>query len=325
MAKLIPKILYFILIVLSTFLIISYSEANKIEKFLISQTNSSRESDLDLIQTVALTYSNKKNDSYIYEDPLFDEKYELRDSEGEIVYSFNLVMYRYIEVEGKKKNNSLAIILNNLMVFDENKVLDDTTNPIIDIDMNYERSFMINDKEFSSSKERFQHYVGTKKSLLLFNYEYLKDSVSYINIKDITFKYLVKGDSYVTMLTLLNSDISDIVIKDSLGNEVNRELNTITSDKITLPSIDLNEIKSDSKYYYNNTLKKKLSSYNTEYVKNILLELLFVIPLTYFLFFHKEVMLIRERKKDEENRRISTIKEELVKKEEEKKWKKYYT
>lgn len=299
------KALYFILIVLVTFITISFAEVNKLEKYLKKKEAISSSDNYELIQNLTITKNNKYPKAYIYKDPLFNESYTLKDDDGEVVYSFDLYLYKYIESAKRKNNNGLAIILKNLNIFDDSKTLLESQQPLIDIDISY-------DDEVKTTKENhFASIYPRDTFVLLINYDLLIVNDSYVNIKDITFKYETKGSVFKDLITLKNEDISDATIKDKLG-DVNRDIKVLESNNIIDDNININNIKNDSNYIHNSNLKKDLNKENSIYIKYIFIELLFVIPITYFLFFHKDVLRLRKIKKEEKAKRIKKIKKDLI-------------
>lgn len=299
------KALYFILIVLVTFITISFAEVNKLEKYLKKKEAISSSDNYELIQNLTITKNNKYPKAYIYKDPLFNESYTLKDDDGEVVYSFDLYFYKYIESAKRKNNNGLAIILKNLNIFDDSKTLLESQQPLIDIDISY-------DDEVKTTKENhFASIYPRDTFVLLINYDLLIVNDSYVNIKDITFKYETKGSVFKDLITLKNEDISDATIKDKLG-DVNRDIKVLESNNIIDDNININNIKNDSNYIHNSNLKKDLNKENSIYIKYIFIELLFVIPITYFLFFHKDVLRLRKIKKEEKAKRIKEIKKDLI-------------
>lgn len=305
MMKKIMKTLYFILIIIVTFITISFSEVNKLEQFLKKKEHVSVANNHELIQNLLITKNNRYPISYIYNDPILKENYTLKDKDNEIFYSFDLYFYKYIESTKRNKNNGLAIILKNLEIYDENKTLLDNQQPVIDIDISYDQPLE------SNNENHFATIYPHNTFVLLINYDMLIVDDVYVNIKDITFKYETKGSVFKNLITLKNEDLSNATIKDDLG-DVNRDLKVIETEKIIKENINIDEIKNDNNYINNKTLKKDLNKENIIYVKYVFIELLFIIPITYFIFFHKDLMDIRRLRKKEQKQNIEEIKKKLL-------------
>lgn len=323
----IAKVLYFIFIIITTYIVVTVAEVTKIESFIEDQLGIIKESsysDFDLIQTVALTYSNKKNEAYVYKESLFKENYEYLGDNGAVVYKFELVFYKYVESLKKSHSNSLAIIINELEINDSSLFLTDREQPVIDLDIEYDKPFYFQNNKFTSSIERFQSYEGLNSYILLINYDFLKTDLGYVNFKTMNFKYRIIGDetSYKPLLTIYNEDLysidEDIVVNDKIKEDINRSLIPLHSDQIVFKNLNIDDIKISDEFYNDKNIKKSLSKKNYYYYKYLGIELLIVLVVTYALFLHKDVMILVNKRKAEKQRQFEEIKKELHKEEENK-------
>lgn len=323
----ISKALYFIFIIIITYILITVAQVSKTESFIEEQLDIlqiSTQRDLDLIQTVSLTYGPKPYEAYIYEKPIFKENYELTNNDGDTIYKFELVFYKYIQANKKENNNFLAMLINDIEINDKSVFLTDREQPVIDIDISYDKSFVFGKQEFDSSVESFQSYEGLNSHILLINYNFFKTDNSYVNFKQIDFKYRILAEelTYKPLLTLYNEDYfddsSDVIITDSIKSDINRSLKSVHSDFIVFHGQDLESLKLTSDFYHDNSIKKRLAKNNIYYVKYLGSEFIVVLIITYLLFFHKDVMVIVNNRRSEKKRKVAEMKSKLLKKEEEK-------
>lgn len=322
----ISKVLFFIFVIITTYIVISFAEVSKIESFIEDQkgliSSSGEYYDYELIQTTSLTYTNKKYEAYIYKEPLFKEHFEYKDNSDKLIYEFDLVFYKYIESYKKVNNSSLAIIINNLVINDEQIFLSDRENPVIDLDIEYDQPFIYSNHEYSKSIERFQPFEGLNSYILLINYGVLKNNDGFVNFKNMNFKYRVLGDdtTYKPLLSLYNEDFYNdeepFDIEDSISSDINRSLKTIHSSNVVFTDSDLNALKLTSDFYHNVNNSKALSKKNFYYFKYLGIELSIVLVVTYFLFLHKDVMILVRNKKMNKQKEIELLKQKLKEDEE---------
>ena len=111
--------------------------------------------------------------------------------------------------------------------------------------------------------------------------------------------YRTEFDYNRSILTLSNSDLEPINTSGVFDENFNRDIKNVTYENINIfNNFTLDELKNNENFFFNENLTKILSSYNKYYFYSLGIEFLIVIPLTYFLFIHKDFKNYLKKRKN---------------------------
>ena len=290
MKKNIPIILFFIFVVIATFLTSYFAEAAKVSSFMEDQKELYSNDYNFLIQKSIIAYYRDKTDAYVLKSPVYAINHE------EDLNKLEFVVKSYMSFNKNSTNKGVAFIIQNISVDDVFGLLDDHGQPIIDVKIYYSSSFVYNEKEFIFSTETFVPVSDTGVGLFFIDYEILRDiNNEYVEINKLEFFY--RTDSNPKLFLSLDGANDGFIEAMSINNVLFNE--SFPNDLI----------------YHNNSLIKKYKSFNSYYFKYLSIEAIIVIVILYFSFFHKDVMKKYRSKKYKQQELYNTLK---TKKEKEK-------
>lgn len=259
------------------------------------------ESNYELIQTTTLTRYNDKTNSIIKMEPLFEEYYESDNKE----ISFNLSFYTFLEFRKNNSNVALAVVINDLKVNAFDALKAENNRPIIDAKIHFNEPLIYEGNSYDFSEETFLNVFDSSHTILLFNYDFLVGSNGPLNIKKIELSYRTTLNINKSLLTLSNSDLEDISYDGFFNNTYNRNINNVTYESAnTFEDFTVEELQNNDSFYFNSELTKILKKFNSIYFYSLGIEFLIILPLTYFLFIHKDFknyLLNKKYKRKEEN------------------------
>jgi len=280
-----PKVLYFIFIIVVTFFVTNYAESTKVLNFSDAREEYMLESNYELIQTTTLTRHNNNTNAIIKIEPLFNEKYESADGK----YSFELTFYAYTEFLKNDSNNALSVVLNDLDLTSTDLFISENNKPIIDVKITYDEPLIYEDESYDYSEETFLNVFDSDNTILLFNYDVLKGENGFLNIKSMELSYRTKYNDNRSLLVLSNSELEPLNYEGVFGETFDRDIKSVTYNNVNIfKDFTIEELKNNDNFYFNDQLTKILKSYNKHYFYSLGIEFLIVIPLTYFLFIHKD-------------------------------------
>lgn len=294
------KFLYFVLVLLVTYVVTSYAESTKILKFSDSKQEDMINSNLELIQTTTIIRYNNKTDAIVKIEPLFEETYETANKD----ISFKLSFYSFIEFRKNKVDNGFAIVLNDIKIETLGVLKSSSNQPIIDTKIYYNEPLIYEGKSYPYSEESFLGVFESNNAILMFNYGFLQGENGNLNIKSMELSYRTEHNNNRILLNLFSSDLTTITISDSFDEHYNRDIRNVTYDNVNFfKDFTIDELKSSEDFYFNENLRKELNKFNSIYFTSLGIEFIIVLPLTYFLFIHKDFkkfIINKKYKKKEE-------------------------
>lgn len=298
-------IIYVLLIAFVTYFVSLYTEAQKSVTFLEDKKEEVINNNMDLLSATVIANKGDGTHAYIQSIPLYQESFK-NDKETVEVY-----IYALYEVSSVNKNYSVAILLRNLNIIDDNlyKDPDNYDYTSIKADIKFNQTVSINNSSYNSFSESFTTMYDDTMKLILIDMSRITASTK-LEFSSINIGYQLTNGS-LSRLVALNNPTLEPLLEDKFSSDYNRNINKLNEDFI---NFDLN----DANIYYNNELSKDFLDYNKLYIKNILWLLVVVIPLTYFIFFHKYVYVTLKNKKaiktKQMREKIDALKEEERKK-----------
>lgn len=297
-------ILYIIFIGMATFMVSLYTEAQKRVDFLKDLQSEVEEDNVKLLAATLIANRGDGTNAIIFKEPLYEQHFI--DGEDEV----GLYIYKVAE-NLRSYEHSLAILIRDLNITDTSLLKDEDDYSTIRATIKFNQEITIGQTNKQTFEETFITLYDDTSKLLLINFDRLK-AESTISFESIHIAYDDINYFSRELVTLYNSDLVN-QIPDKFSNTYQRDIKLITSDEIKFLSDEsLSDIKNNIKLYYDATLISKLNKLNSLYLINISLLLLVVIPLTYFIFFHKEVYtrykLKRSAKKELQRQEIEAIK-----------------
>lgn len=297
-------ILYIIFIGMATFMVSLYTEAQKRVDFLKNLQSEVEDDNVKLLAATLVANRGDGTNAIIFKEPLYEQHFI--DGEDEV----GLYIYKVAE-NLRSYEHSLAILIRDLNITDTSLLKDEDDYSTIRATIKFNQEITIGQTNKQTFEETFITLYDDTSKLLLINFDRLK-AESTISFESIHIAYDDINYFSRELVTLYNSDLVN-EIPDKFSNTYQRDIKLITSDEIKFLSDEsLNDIKNNIKLYYDATLISKLNKLNSLYLINISLLLLVVIPLTYFIFFHKEVYtrykLKRSEKKELQRQEIEAIK-----------------
>src|SRR5690606_11352249 len=135
-------------------------------------------------------------------------------------------------------------------------------------------------------------------------------AVSDIEFKRITISYLLTAGLTNVLVDLNNSNLTEVTSNDLFDQTFDRDIINLNHQSIDIHAIyGLSDFRDNEAIYYNSELVPLLMTYNIYYLKNIGIALLILMPITYFIFFHRYVMekinTRRNQKKAEKEEKLA--------------------
>lgn len=304
MSNWIGKIIYILFIGVVSFYVITLAQAAKVLNFMAEQEDTFKANKPELIQSFVISYFADGTNAYVLEEPLYNETFVSSDNNYEITLS----IYNYVIISKQSLSNSLAFIIDDVKVNNASSLKDEHNRPLIDARLMFSEPIIYNSREYSETKETFVWMLGSDVGIFLVNYELLKNSNGYVDISGMEITYRIQNDVTLTLLNLGSNTDPDLMDRD------NRSLDSIKSENINLVDSVGNNHTNDPSIYFNGSTMSLFRSYNKYYFTYIGTLLLFVIPITYFGFFHKVVWRKYKEKKRIKEESLNEFRDKLKEK-----------
>ena len=275
MKKIIPFVLYLIFIGAITFLVSGFGIAERTLDFL-RNTDVDENIKNDVLSKALIGNYNGQKRVYILKDPILiiDKKDE--DTNLELTFHYIIV--------GDERSNEryLAILISKY----ENYNIQNLNINSINLEIKFERDI----SEYNNSKflETFNFINDSRTQLFLLDIKTFHDE-EVIEIESIKFYQRDELLEY-EILNLINSDVY-----------MEKSLTILDNSYVGLEDVKtaLNEQENNlsfENYEYSGQLEEDFRNTTNHLFNYLLIESIIVLPLTYFLFFHKDLMNFIKKK-----------------------------
>jgi len=291
------RIIYIIFIAAVTYLVATFSEASKVVDFLVDRKEELMADDRAMIAATVIANNHNKTDVYVLASPLYEETFE------SITHHVKVSIYPLVEFKNNSGYNSIAILLSHIDIKDDQAIKNDQDEHLIDIQLEFHLNSGTVLGNTNIFKEPMTTLFDNTGRMIVIHYDLLKKPTEVAQLKSIVISYAVSNSIDETFVNLSNSDLIEVTANDIFAGNFNRDIQNASPKNLDILSIyGLEDFQTHSDIYYNDMFISELDSYNYYYLRNIAIELVIVLPITYFLFFHKHLKR-RKREKD----RLKTI------------------
>lgn len=274
-------LIYIMFIMIITYLVVTFAQASIVVDYLKDQENEIHEDPLKLISATAIANTHDGRDVYVLKDPLYKTSF-ISDSTSN---SLSVSIYPFVLFNDDHETDMMAIVVSDFQIDDSNAVLDDDDYHILQAYITFDDTVTINDYEAQTFTETFVTTFDDKMKLLFVDVSLFEHT----NIKDIQFFYPTEQGFEETLVTLSNSELSSINNSGIFDSSFDRDIKEVTVENLAISKVFSNDYETNTFIYYNASWLESLKDYNSYYIKYAIYEMLFVIPLTYLIFFHKQV------------------------------------
>jgi hypothetical protein len=267
-------ILYFLFISIITYINILFGQASQVVYFLEAKQTEVINNTPALLSTVAIANTRGEVDAYVQNTP------HLEVSVQDPTIFASIELYSMVQVKGELQEDYLAIYIKDIQIEDDLVLFDadEDVTILVDIYFNKEVSFT------NSSKRLFQETAMTvynpSNKLVLLPIGSLLTLFPTLQIESLEFSYRQQDLTTRPFLYL------DSEALEGLTPTVMLLSNTIEDSYQGNPIV-----------YYNQDLRKDFQGSIFLLYNHIIWQFIFVIPLTYFIFFHKDIRLKLKRDK----------------------------
>jgi hypothetical protein len=272
---------YIIFIAFITFIIAGYAKANQTVTFLEKQEARIYDVPKDLITATLVANTQGQYDIFIKNEPIAD----LEISQTNVTY--RLMMFSVLLYENDDNYHyEMIILVNDYQNIDPFAFIsDDALALMVDV------AFESNPEGFNQSvfQEQFVQLYDDSMHMYAIDQRYFINDTETTRIERIEIFYPTEGLEISTS-KLINTD----VYKDknlSIPDDNQIDLNTLVKTNTQLDAIEDKET-----WYFNNELNVSFQSYNYFSYVYIGVEILIFIPITYFIFFHKNIKRMKTSK-----------------------------
>lgn len=274
MNKKIPTILYLLLIFIVTYINILFGQASQVVYFLEAKQSEVLNNTPALLSTVAIANTRGEIDAYVQSNPLLD----VFAQDANIFASIEF--YSLVQFKDGIQEDYLAIFIQDISIEDENVFLnaDEDITILVDIYFNQEVSLT------HQSKRLFQETAMTvynpSKKLVLLPIGSLLTLFPTLQIDSLEFSYR-RQDLTNRPFFYLDAEA----------------LEGLTPNVMQLSKTIEDTYENNATIFYNPSLREDYHDTIFLLYNHIIWQFIFVIPLTYFLFFHKALRLKLKRDK----------------------------
>jgi hypothetical protein len=267
-------ILYFLFISIITYINILFGQASQVVYFLEAKQTEVINNTPALLSTVAIANTRGEVDAYVQNTP------HLEVSVQDPTIFASIELYSMVQVKGELQEDYLAIYIKDIQIEDDLVLFDadEDVTILVDIYFNKEVSFT------NSSKRLFQETAMTvynpSNKLVLLPIGSLLTLFPTLQIESLEFSYR-QQDLTTRPFLYLDSEA----------------LEGLTPTVILLSNTIEDSYQGNPIVYYNQDLRKDFQGSIFLLYNHIIWQFIFVIPLTYFIFFHKDIRLKLKRDK----------------------------
>jgi len=272
---------YIIFIAFTTFIIAGYARANQTVTFLENQEARIYDVPKDLITATLVANTQGQYDVFIKNEPIAD----LEISQPNVTYRlmiFSVLLYE----NDDNYHYEMIVLVNDYQNIDPFAFIsDDALALMVDV------AFESNPEGFNQSvfQEQFVQLYDDSMHMYAIDQRYFINDTETTRIERIEIFYPTEGLEISTS-KLINTDVyqdKNLSIPDD--NQI--DLNNLVKTNTQLDAIEDKET-----WYFNNELNVSFQSYNYFSYVYIGVEILIFIPITYFIFFHKNIKRMKTSK-----------------------------
>ena len=295
------------LVGLVTYIVITFAQIAKVKNFVKDQSDDLILSHERLIQSFVIANYADGTDAFVLKEPLFQENFTSNDES----FKLNFNVYNYVTLIDNAKVDSLAFVITDLTIGDENAYLDGQGRPIIDAKLYLSDPIVYNGRQYYETQETFVWFLDLNIGLFLVNYDIFIEENYIIDIEGIEISYRLNEEASANSLLVGLGSKNE---PDKMVAENNRDITSIHYENINLASsITGDSYINNELIYYDEGLTKLFNRYNYVYINYIGILVVFLIPITYFIFFHKHLKRKYAIRKNEKEKELNVFIENLNK------------
>jgi hypothetical protein len=281
MGKVIGISSYIIFIAFVTFIVAGYARANQTVTFLENQETKIYNSPKDLIIATLIANSQGQYDIYIKEEPImFIQKNEpnysyeffmmpvlLYESDQKYQYELVMLITQYENRDASAFMNNEALNLDSTITFEKN--LESLSQNIFN-----EQWIQLYDDSMHMYAISQDYFLNVENDNL-------------IERMDVRYKTTITN---VIILTLIHTEAyqdKEIPLPSLYDGDLRY---------INLSQLQLSSLNDKDTWYQNRSLLNEFHSYQYMTILYLGIEILIIIPITYFIFFHKQLKKLRNHK-----------------------------
>jgi len=265
---------YFLLILLITYINILFGQASQVVYFLEANQADVFNNTPALLSTVSIANARGEIDAYVQSSPLIDVTVQNAN------ISASLEMYSLVQFHNEAYQDFLAIILEDITIEDDTVFLDTDEDMTILVDIYFNQEVSLIDQAKRLFQETAMTVYNPSKKLVLLPIGSLLTLFPTLRIESLEFSYRRQDLTNQSFLYL-----------DSQALEV------LTPIHLQLSQSIANSYEDNPNIFYNPFLRKDYQDTIFLLYNHIIWQFIFVIPITYFLFFHKALKLKLKRDK----------------------------
>jgi hypothetical protein len=279
------RIIYIIFIGSITFVVATFSEAAKVVNFLQDNEVVLKENKQALIAATVIANEHNGTDVYVLKDPLYQQTFEQTST------SLTVSIYPLVKFKEGLSTNAIAILVTDLDIKDTLAKTDDNDEHIIYTELVFDRDLDVSNADKRLFTEYMTPLFDNSGRMIIINQDVLMTSSGQAIFQTLSFSYEVQSGDKITVVVLANSNLVTDQPSDIFDQSIPRDIAALTEENLDLVTqFGTENLTQNTAIYYDASWLEKLNSYNYIYVRNVLIEFAIVLPITYFLFFHKYVL-----------------------------------
>lgn len=279
------RIIYIIFIGAITFVVATFSEAAKVVNFLQDNEVVLKENKQALIAATVIANEHNGTDVYVLKDPLYQQTFEQPST------SLTVSIYPLVKFKEGLSMNAIAILVTDLDIKDTLAKTDDNDEHIIYTELVFDRDLDVSNTDKRLFTEYMTPLFDNSGRMIIINQDVLMTSSGQAIFQTLSFSYEVQSGDKITVVVLANSNLVTDQPSDIFDQSIPRDIAALTEENLDLVTqFGTENLTQNTAIHYDASWLEKLNSYNYIYVRNVLIEFAIVLPITYFLFFHKYVL-----------------------------------
>jgi hypothetical protein len=291
-------------IIVLTYVVATFSEASMVVDFLKDQEELIGDDPNKLIAATAVANIHDGSDVYVLKEPLYTQTFS-DDSTSDYA---TISIYSYVVFKENETKQMIAILVTDLNIDNAGALLDDNDYHQLQATISFNDAITINDYTASSFDETFVTAFEDETKLIFIDVALFKTT----DITKIEVMYTTDTGLETTFISLGNSNYVAVNANDIFDNSFDRDIKNVMLENIDIASIyGVDQYQNENNIYYDGQWLETLSSYNYYYFRNAGFELLFLLPITYLIFFRKQMKKKLKTRKLEKEEKTKKEKEDL--------------